>query len=266
MAKPICFALYCLFHLLSIPKQKLVYIMLFRASFVAIRSNYFSSAQSYGFLAFSTFGLTTLVCFLAPILSWAFLKPFFTDASQIKSLKSQLKKFKYNSDLFNQALKNQPRYAVPDDLMPIVLGNPNAETTITMVSNPFCGPCAKAHETLDQWLKTRDDVKIKIVFATADRDDDDKTKISRHVSALSRLNDAELLESALNDCYRQGDKKYEEWARKYPVSQNADLAKVTLRQKEWCSMAEITSTPTLLVNGYKLPEPYQLENIKYLLT
>ncbi|RZK43163.1 MAG: hypothetical protein EOO90_04145 [Pedobacter sp.] len=182
------------------------------------------------------------------------------------SLKSQLKKFKYNSDLFNQALKNQPRYALPDDLMPIVLGNPEAKTTITMVSNPFCGPCAKTHQVLDQWLKTRDDVKIKIVFTTTDQDGDENTKISRHVSALSLLNDAELLGKALNDWYKQGDKKYEEWAGRYPVEYNANFAAVTARQKEWLKMAEITHTPTLFVNGYKLPDPYQLEDIKHLLT
>lgn len=99
----------------------------------------------------------------------SFLKTFFSDASQIKLLKSQLKKFKYNITFFNRALKNQPRYAAPDKLMP-------EDTTMTVVSNPFCGPCAKAHETLDQWLKTRDDVKLKIVFITADQDDDEKTK------------------------------------------------------------------------------------------
>jgi len=225
----------------------------------------FFSAQNYQLSLLPFFALITIVSFLVPILGWSFLKPFFADASQIKSLKSQLKKFKYNGELFNHALKNQPRYAVPDELMPIVLGNPNAETTITMVSNPFCGPCAKAHETLDRWLKTRDDIKLKIVFTTSDQDDDEKTKVSRHVSALSLLNDVELLERSLNDWYKQGDKKYEEWAKKYPIEYNADMAVVTARQKEWCSLAEITSTPTVLVNGYKLPDPYRLEDIKHLL-
>ncbi|MES2650772.1 MAG: thioredoxin domain-containing protein [Bacteroidota bacterium] len=224
----------------------------------------FLSSQNYELLAFPTFALTALACFLVPVLTWAFLKPFFTDASQIKSVKQQLKKFKYNSELFNQALTNQPRYAIPDELMPVVLGNPNAETTITMVSNPFCGPCAKAHETLDQWLKTRDDIKIKVIFTTSNHDDDEKTKVSRHVSALSLLNDAKLLENALNDWYRQGDKKYEAWAKRYPIAFNGEMNKVTEKQKEWCSMAEISSTPTILVNGYKLPDPYRLEDIKYL--
>lgn len=224
----------------------------------------FLSANIYKLTEFPTYGLITILSFLIPILTWSFLKPFFTKASQIKSLKSQLKKFKYNNELFNQALKNQPRYSVPDNLMPVVLGNPNAKTIITIVSNPFCGPCAKAHEELDAWLKTRDDIQLKIIFTTNDHDDDEKTKVSRHVSALSLLNDAKLLENALNDWYKQGDKKYLEWAKKYPIQFNGEMNNVTDKQKAWCELTEITTTPTILVNGYKLPDAYQLNDIKHL--
>ncbi len=209
--------------------------------------------------------LPLVISFAFPILTWSLLKPFLLKTAQFKPLKQQLKKFKYNSDLFNQVLTNQPRYAVPDELMPILLGNPEAETTITMVSNPFCGPCAKAHETLDQWLNVRDDIKLKIIFTTANHDNDEKTKVSRHVTALSLLNDAKLLENALNDWYKQGSKKYETWAAQYPVTFNDDMNVVTEKQKAWCELTEITFTPTILVNGYKLPDPYRLEDIKYLL-
>ncbi|RYF25852.1 MAG: hypothetical protein EOO42_02880 [Flavobacteriales bacterium] len=205
------------------------------------------------------------IAFLIPIVIWSSLKPILLKSAQLKPLKQQLKKFKYNSDLFQQALTSQPKFAVPDDLMPITLGNPNAETTITMVSNPFCGPCAKAHETLDQWLNTREDIKVKIIFSTADHDDDEKTKVSRHASALSLLNDTKLLASALNDWYKQGSKKYATWAEKYPVTFNGEMKTVTEKQKAWCKLAEISVTPTILINGYKLPAPYRLEEVKYLL-
>ncbi|WP_199138431.1 cysteine peptidase family C39 domain-containing protein [Pedobacter sp. ASV12] len=210
--------------------------------------------------------LTTAVSFLLPILAWAFVKPFLARSAQFKPLKEQLKKFKYNSELFEQVLKNQPRYAVPNELMPVVLGNPAAEIVITMVSNPFCGPCAKAHQTIDEWLSYRDDIQLKIIFTTANHDDDARTKVSRHVSALTTLNDPKLVEKALNDWYAQSPKKYETWAEKFPISFNGEMDIVTEKQKAWCDMAEIAYTPTILINGYKLPEPYRLEDIKYLLT
>ena len=210
--------------------------------------------------------LLTGVSFLLPVLLWAFIKPFLAQSSQFKPLKQQLKKFKYNSELFEQVLKNQPRFAVPNELMPVVLGNPEAEIVITMVSNPFCGPCAKAHQIIDEWLSYRDDLQLKIIFTTANHDDDGRTKVARHVSALTSLKDPKLVEKALNDWYALNPKKYETWAEKFPISFNGEMHQVTERQKAWCEMAEITFTPTILINGYKLPEPYRLEDIKYLLT
>jgi protein-disulfide isomerase len=207
----------------------------------------------------------TIICFLLPVLGWLFFKPYLSKGVQYQLLKTQLQQFKFNSELFNKLLVGQPKFAVPDDLTSIVLGNPNAETTITMVSNPFCSPCAKAHETLHNWLEQRDDIKLKIIFTPTKHDDDEKNKVSKHVNALGLLKDSALVAVALNSWYQQSNKKYESWAQKYPVSFDEQLNIVTQKQKAWCKMAEITSTPTILVNGYKLPKQYQLDDIKYLL-
>ena len=34
----------------------------------------------------------------------------------------------------------------------LLLGNANAPVLITVACNPYCGPCAKAHEQLDEML------------------------------------------------------------------------------------------------------------------
>jgi uncharacterized membrane protein/uncharacterized protein YeaO (DUF488 family) len=210
--------------------------------------------------------LSTSIAFSIPVLTWSIYKNILLNAKKVKPLQQQLKKFKYNTELFQQILKAQPKYGIGNELMPIVLGNPKAETTITMVSNPFCGPCAQAHQVLDEWLSYRNDIQIKLIFSTADHDDDQKTKVARHISALSLLNDTLLIETALNDWYSQSSKKYDEWANRYPVELSEQLAEVTAKQKAWCELTEITFTPTILVNGYKLPAPYRLEDIKYLLS
>lgn len=199
-----------------------------------------------------------------PIFMWTFLKPFFIRSAQVSPLDNQLKKFKFNSELFGQALKTQPRFAVPDEVYPVKLGNPTAMNVITMVSNPFCGPCASAHKTLDSWLDGNEDFLLKIIFTTSDSDDDPKTLVARHIAALSRQS-PEKVEAALNDWYAMDNKKYESWALKYPVTIAGELAEVTKRQKAWCEIANVNFTPAILINGYKLPEPYRLEDVKYLL-
>ncbi|TCC98319.1 cysteine peptidase family C39 domain-containing protein [Pedobacter hiemivivus] len=212
-----------------------------------------------------TTAIALVISFSIPIVIWAFVKPFMVKAEQLKSLKQQLKKFKYNSNLFNQVLTNQSRFSVPNDIMPIVLGNAEAETIITMVSNPFCRPCATTHKILDEWLNTRNDIQVKIVFTTANHDDDPKTKVARHLTALSLREDKSEVELALNDWYDSTKKDYDAWAKKYPMHVNGDVEVIIQRQKEWCELIEVTFTPAILVNGYKLPDPYRLADIKYLL-
>ncbi|NQX40835.1 Thioredoxin [Pedobacter steynii] len=215
------------------------------------------------FSAFQFFSFT--LCFLFPIAIWTVLRPLLLSSGETHPLKQQLKAFKYNTDLFMKLLSNQPRYTIPDDLLPICLGNKDAGNVITMVSNPLCGPCAAAHKTLDTWLNNRDDVQLKIVFTTANHDSDERTKIAKHFLALSISKDQGVAERALNDWYKPANKSYEDWAVHYPVNLDPSLNEAIQKQKDWCELTDISFTPTILVNGYKLQSPYKLEDLQYLL-
>lgn len=208
---------------------------------------------------------TLFISFLSPIVLWLLIKPLFLKAQQVKPLKDQLRKFKYNSQLFNSMLNNQPRYALPSEDWSIVLGNTEASTSITMVTNPYCPPCSKTHKLLDELLEQRTDIQARIVFTANNTDEDYKTPVSRHLMALNQQQDKKVIKNALNDWYEQKQKDYQAWAKVYPVELNeAEYYKID-NQKAWCEMAEVTATPTLLLNGYRLPEYYQLPDLKYML-
>ncbi|NQX56820.1 thioredoxin domain-containing protein [Pedobacter panaciterrae] len=227
-----------------------------------------------GVNAFSTFYVnltwTTLIpyiiSFLFPVAIWSFLKPFFVSSEKLQGLKDQVRKIKSNSSLFHQLLSSQKQYMLPDDLIHIALGNPSAETVITMVSNPYCGPCSTAHRALDKWLMENEDIQVKVIFATSSQEDDSKTKVAKHATALSQSSDPKLIKAALNDWYMGSAKNYDKWALKYPVNINSEIDNATEKQRKWCDSAEISFTPTIFVNGYKLVEPYQIEDLKYLLS
>lgn len=210
--------------------------------------------------------LSLMIFLLLPIATWSFLKPYFLQSAQVDPLTKKLNKFKYNIDIFSHLLNNQPQYAIPEDLTPITLGNPAGKTVLTMVSNPFCTPCAHAHHTIEKWLKTREDIQLKVLFATAGHDRDEGTKVARHLNALSLSGDKNIAEKALNDWYSQSAKNYDSWGTQFPVSLAYMTDNVTEKQKAWCLEAEITHTPVILINGYKLTEPYQLNDIQYLLS
>ncbi|MFD0793404.1 cysteine peptidase family C39 domain-containing protein [Mucilaginibacter litoreus] len=209
--------------------------------------------------------LLVIIGLLVPVALWLLLKPILLQAQQLKPLKSQLQNFKYNTETFNATLKNQPKYAQPDDDWSIVLGNVEAPNIITMVSNPYCPPCAKTHNILDEWLSRNTGIQARIVFTADNNDKDIKTPVTRHLMALYQLGDKNLIQRALHDWYNQKQKNYDDWAKEYPVKLNEEDFKKLDSQKAWCQLAEVKATPTLLVNGYRLPDAYRLSDIKYML-
>ncbi|WP_454801646.1 vitamin K epoxide reductase family protein [Mucilaginibacter phyllosphaerae] len=206
-----------------------------------------------------------LICLALPAALWLLLKPLLLKAQQAVSLKEQLRKFKYNSELFNSLLKEQPKYAQPAPAWSIILGNPDAENVVTMVSNPYCPPCSKTHNLLDDWLNHNPDLQARIVFTADNTENDMKTPVVRHLMALNQLADRAVVKQALHDWYNQTQKSYTAWAKAYPVQmEEAGFAQLD-KQNHWCHLAEIKATPTLLINGYRLPDAYQIKDIKYML-
>jgi uncharacterized membrane protein/predicted double-glycine peptidase len=208
---------------------------------------------------------TVFICLFLPFVLWGLLKQMLLKLMQIKPLKNQLTGFKYNLELFNKILNDQPRYPLPDEEWAIILGNTEADNIITMVTNPFCSPCAETHRFLDDLLDKRESIQIRIVFAAENADTDQRTLVSRHLMALNLSSDKRIVKNALNAWYEQKHKSYDSWARHYPVELiEADFYKLD-KQRNWCKMADVTVTPTILLNGYRLPDQYQLKDLKYML-
>ena len=208
---------------------------------------------------------TLAISFILPAGGWILLKPLLLDMQQMHPIKVQLQQFKYNAEQFERTLAGQPKYSQPSEEWSIVLGNNEAENVITMVSNPYCPPCAKMHKALHELLEQRPDMQARIIFTATNTDDDVKTPVSRHMMTLNGLADKSIVKQALYDWYEQKQKNYEAWAKAYPVSFNEHEFNKINQQKSWCEVAEVSATPTMLLNGYKLPENYQLGDLKYML-
>ncbi len=208
---------------------------------------------------------TIFISLIIPVAIWFLIKPILMKLQQLGPLKQQLRKFKYNTEIFDKLLHEQPKFVVPDETWSIVLGNVEASHIVTMVSNPYCPPCARAHQKLDEWLSCNDDIQLRIVFNAKNSINDRKAPVARHLMALNGVDDKLIIKQALNDWYAQKQKNYEEWAKAYPVKSVESTEEIIDKQQAWCEIADIKATPSLLINGYRLPEDYQLQEIKYLL-
>ncbi|MEO6838813.1 MAG: vitamin K epoxide reductase family protein [Ginsengibacter sp.] len=226
--------------------------------------NFWQNPSPFSFLP-SAF-LPIIYSLLIPITAWYLLKPLILKAKEEPVYKAAYKRLLYNPETFNHLLQQQS--TAPDGYqnIGIEIGNPEAENTIIKVCNPYCGPCAIAHPVLDEIIHNNKNVKVKLIF-TASNDKDDKRGIAaRHLLAISEKHDARQTQQALDDWYLAERKDYEVFAAKYPMNgEIKEQEKQIDEMKVWCKEAEISFTPTLFINGRRLPEKYKIEELKYIL-
>jgi uncharacterized membrane protein/thiol-disulfide isomerase/thioredoxin len=201
-----------------------------------------------------------------PILAWYGLKPIFTKAKDYQLYYNAYKRLQYNPETFNSQLMQQPKAAESWQRLGITIGNPRAENTIIKVCNPYCGPCAKAHPKLEELIHQNNNVNLKIIFTARNNEHDRSAAVVKHLLAVAAEGNSLKTQQALDDWYLADKKDYQAFAIKYPM--NGELTQQDNKVEAmdiWCRETEIMHTPTIFVNGYRLPENYNVEELKYIL-
>ncbi len=213
---------------------------------------------------FTVGDIQVMSLFALPGIFWLLLKPKVANYLQYKAANRQLTKFKYNVDVFKQALYAQPLLQPVTNNMSITLGNEDADNELLIISNPFCGPCKKAHEVIVHWLKHNDELKIKLLLVFILEENDDKYRFARHVFNI-RKQQPHLVQEALNSWYATRFTDLSAWIEAYPVNYLTEVEQDLQKVFNWVEEAKINATPSYLVNGRLLPEQYTLHDIKYIL-
>lgn len=209
-------------------------------------------------LAFATF-------FLATILGWMYLKPHLASKKDLYQYKRNLAKFKSNPDVFEKLLSQSRKISNKPDGLGILLKSEAPKYRILKVSNPYCGPCAKAHTALEEIYK-RGNIELQIVFSTNADPDDPQAKTVSHFLAIDGKGDTGITRKALDIWYGAGERDYGVFAGKFKLngelSQQGDKLQA---MKEWCEREGITHTPAIFVNGSELPKDYTVGDLKEIL-
>lgn len=93
--------------------------------------------------------------------------------------------------------------------------------------------------------------------------DDPKANVVHHLMALPSNQHEPSLKVALSDWYEQKQKNYESWAKRYPVTEEKGIHSALVKQKQWCNLAEIKATAAIFINGRRLPQNHNPEDLKY---
>lgn len=168
---------------------------------------------------------------------------------------------KASEDVFCAFLKKQQRYDVDKSTSKILFGNPDAEILITVLTNPHCGPCARMHTRIEKLLQENNrSICIQYIFSSFNTD----LESSARFLITAYLNQTpEETKKIYEEWFHEGQANREEFFQQYNCPQDEKTEAEFLRHKQWKEESQLSATPTILVNGYKLPDNYKIEDLKY---
>lgn len=227
-----------------------------------------------------------------------YLVPFFlinilisklSGGEKIEEIKQEINSIKSNKEVFITLLKQQSYYQVDIFTSKIIFGNPHANILVTILTNPHCQPCARMHKQIERYLETgNNNLCIQYIFTSFKRLD----YSSKFLISLYLCTNNDFTKKVFHDWFegeesifylnkdRDNDttsQLFKKWFGNKLIKYNIDQ-QITLNSEErnnkdefekhkaWISKTKLQGTPTILINGYKLPENYKIEDLKYFST
>ena len=213
---------------------------------------------------FNMINLFTLSCIYGiPFLIFNLLIPELSQGNKMDQTTQEMNSLKADEDVFMALLKKQPYYQTDNSVSRILLGNPAGNIKVTVFTNPHCLPCATMHSRLREVLKQNDRISLQYIFSSFNEtlDSSNQFLISVYLN-----NDIESANRIFDEWFERGkDEKFSIFS-KYnfnPDTINEEVKKEFIIHNEWKETTKLHATPTILVNGYKLPANYKIEDLKY---
>lgn len=203
-----------------------------------------------------------LVAFSIPGVVLLILKPVLDKVKRVDHLDKNLRKFRNNPDLFLSLLHNQPEMPfLPVGMELVNIGNPDAQYTLTMVTNLYCQPCNKAHKKVKDLLDNDVDVNCQIIFAASNDEGDKRGIAARAILSLPTDQQAK----GLHEWYNQEERNIDKFRQEFNISETKKAWNIINQHKAWYETAQVHGTPTFYLDGYRMPELYQIDDLKEIL-
>jgi len=179
---------------------------------------------------------------------------------------AQLRSWKMDPTIFTSLLDKERQIDTQIWSNDLILGNPNAPTLVTIACNPYCPPCSTAHKTIDKLLHNNyNKIKIQLRFLFDNTDNSDSRKIAVRAilrNALEKNTNSEI-EEMTSDWFNWVD--YERWSTKWKPNNNLNVDYFLEKHTAWVKDNEISFTPTIFINGKKMPGRYLISDLEVLI-
>lgn len=206
--------------------------------------------------------LSVAILYLLPFLSLHLISERWFRSEQLENVKYELNNLKASENVFLSQLEQQPHFEVSTSTSQILWGCPQAKLCITVLTNPHCNPCAQMHKRIGALLKEMGDkICVQYIFSSFNKE---LEKSSLFLLAVYQQEQPDKAERIYNDWF--AGKKY--LGETYIMTFDYDLESSEVnselnKHKEWQLENRLTATPTILINGYQLPDNYKIEDMRH---
>ncbi|WP_165045627.1 vitamin K epoxide reductase family protein [Dysgonomonas sp. ZJ709] len=244
----------------------------------------------FGFIVIPTLNISDIIglgcIYTLPIIIVNMLTPKLSKDGKTEQITQELNSFKANEEIFITQLRKQTYYEIDKLASNIIFGNPQGRILITVLTNPHCNPCAKMHARIEGLLDSgADDLCIQYIFTSFNFNE--KLHYSNRILIWLYMNlNIENTKIIYRDWFN-GEESiffnkeeqlpsdlFIDWIEKkcklYNIAnlesfhlENNEVDAELKKHKDWIDKLQIQGTPTILINGYKLPDNYQIEDLRY---
>ncbi len=206
--------------------------------------------------------LLTGVIYGIPPLLINLLIPQFTRARKMEQVTYEINSLKASEVVFSSLLKKRPHYEVDKSTSNILFGNQDANLLVTIFTNPHCEPCAKMHARMEKLLNANNSnsICIQYIFSSFN---EKLIPSNQFLIATYFANKTDQTRNIYNQWFGGEKHNKDSFMKKYSYSLDEKVKNELITHEEWKEKTKLQATPTILVNGYQLPDNYKIEDLKY---
>lgn len=167
---------------------------------------------------------------------------------------------KANSKVASALIENGEYYETSLEDSSILFGNTEAKMRVTILSNPHCNPCARMHKHVENLLRlSGDEICIQYIFSSFSEKLEDSCRYLIYCYFKYERNES-LPKFAL--WYSKENSDYERIINNNDSRIHTRIIEEEMeKHRKWRIRTSLTETPTILINGHKLPDEYEIEDL-----
>ena len=201
-------------------------------------------------------------CYFVSILGINMIFPKINTDKSMQLLQQSLNSIKADESTFVAILKNQPFYETNDFDSIIRFGDPGSKLRITVLSNPYCVPCAKMHKRIEDFLlEINNNADIQYILSSFS---ENLNTTNKYLIASCLADKTGSAMQIMSNWFEKGKALGDDYFKDMELDiDNPEVEAEFQKHEAWSKETQLRSTPTILVNSYKLPENYKIEDLRY---